>query len=96
MLHPVAIHPGSSSRKHRMKEVAALTGKANLPPVDYHDPGYIAPKVRPPATYMDGTRINNPNDLMHTFTLMQMLMSWRGVYIKQKIEFLEAISGCET
>lgn len=81
--------------------MAALTGKARIHPSmhhtpDYHDPGYISPKAIPKAKYTDGTVINNPNDLMHTFSLHQMLMSWSGVYIKQKIEFMEALSGCET
>ena len=87
-----------SLHKPRIQESIALTGRALTsvsPSLEYHDPGYVGPKVVKTST-TQGSVISNPNDLMHTFSLKQMLMSWGGVYIKQKIELAEIISGCET
>ena len=43
--------------------------------------------------------INNPNQLAAMapqFSMRQMLLSMTGAYIKQKFEFTEAFTGCET
>lgn len=90
----------SISEPKKIQEVASLTGRGNIHPSmhhtpEYYEPGYISPKVNQLQPW-SGQVINNPNDLMHTFSLHRMIMSWRGVYIKQKIEFMEAITGCET
>ena len=87
--------PIITQQKPRIREMAVLTGKANYRGPDYGDPDYIAPKHIKTKT-RTSKMISNPNDLMHTFSLHQMLMSWRGIYIKQKVEFMEAVSGCET
>lgn len=60
-------------------------------------PGYGVPAI--PQMPPMGAVVNNPNqlaDLGPKFGLKQMLMSMKGVYIKQKFELAEMISGCET
>lgn len=62
-------------------------GAPGMPPMMPPGPGYMPPGI------------NNPNQLAQMapkFTLQQMLMSMSGVFIKQKFELLEALSGCET
>lgn len=43
--------------------------------------------------------VQNPNQLAAMapkFTLQQMMMSMSGIFIKQKFEFMEAVTGCES
>lgn len=90
--------------KSNIKEAAALTGRTAVHPSTlqspmYHQPGYIGPKVNKAKIVTETsttTMVSNPNDLMHTFSLRQMLTSWNGIYVKQKTELIEAITGCET
>lgn len=70
-------------------------------------PGYMAPQqnnmmqpvpMMPMGPQMIQMAPQNPNQLMQgqTFSLTQLLESVPGIYIKQKFELLEAITGCET
>ena len=103
------MHPGRSNGGLRIKEAGTLVGRAVMTPgpglrakggpqSQYFEPGYIDPKFSKSNLSQTTTTtvISNPNDLMHTFTLQQMLTSWAGVYIKQQMEFMEVVTGCET
>lgn len=94
-----------SIHQSKIIDTAALTGRTAVHPSSlqtpmYHQPGYIGPKINKGQMLKESTTtttmISNPNDLMHTFSLSQMLKSWNGIYVKQKTELMEAITGCET
>ena len=61
------------------------------------DPGYIPPKFPYPGQLgPPGTRIMNPNDLAFNFSLKDMFSSFLGIFIDQKFELTEVLTGCET
>lgn len=74
-------------------------GQPGMNQSGYGQPGYGQPGMMPPGQMGMGG-INNPDDFNNAyapkFTLQQMLMSIPGIFIKQKFEFMEAITGCET